>query len=282
MDLQGGRIDGFDPRGTALDIQTRDINKWRVMSFMGQVEYSGQKAGIRLRSSYQDWHFKNNDQAPGRDRTSAQANLTLSAKVTPSTSALLGFQIANNTYDKNKQVDSFSYGVFTGFRLAPSRQLSGEFNIGLTVLNFDRAPLEEPPASGLSAGGEQQQFLSMRGNLVWNPTSRLSISASPFRELRQAGFVGTNTFIQTGINILGRQQLTRRVALNGTFSYINSDFDDDNDRKDNQFFWRIGLEYRTVKWLGFRLDYLFANRYSNQENAVFYSNTISFSIQGFL
>jgi hypothetical protein len=64
MDLQGGRIDGFDPRGSALDIQTRDINKWRIMSFMGQVEYSGQKAGIRLRSSYQDWHFKNNDQAP--------------------------------------------------------------------------------------------------------------------------------------------------------------------------------------------------------------------------
>jgi hypothetical protein len=280
MDLQGGRIDGFDPRGSALDIQTRDINKWRIMSLMGQIEFSGPKAGIRLRSSYLDWHFKNNDQAPRRDRKSARADLTLSAKVTPSTSALLGVQIANNTYDTNKQLDSFSYGVFSGFRLAPTRQLSGEFNIGVTILNFDRAPVEQPPDSDLSDGGKQQKFLSMRGNLFWNPTSRLSISASPFRQIRQAGFVGTNTFIQTGINISGRQTLTDRIALRGLFSWRNSDFD--SGRNDNYFSWRMGLAYRTVKWLGFHLDYLFEKRNSNEDVANFYSNSAILSIEVFL
>jgi hypothetical protein len=250
------------------------------MSVLGQVEYSGQAAGIRLRSSYQDRHFKNNDQAPRRDRKSARADLTLSAKVTPSTSALLGVQIANNTYDTNKQLDSFSYGVFSGFRLAPSRQLSGEFNIGFTILNFDRAPVEQPPDSDLSEGGKQQRFLSMRGNLFWNPTSRLSISASPFRQIRQAGFVGTNTFIQTGINISGRQTLTDRIALRGLFSWSNNDFD--SGRNDNFFRWRMGLEYRTVKWLGFRLDYLFEKRNSNIDTANFYSNSAILSIEAFL
>jgi len=282
MDLQGGRIDGYDPRGTALDTQQRDITKWSIMSLLGQVEFSGQSAGIRLRSSYQDWHFKNNDQAPVRDRASARADLTLFANVTPTTSALLGFQIANNDYDTNKQLDSFSYGAFTGFRLAPSRQLSGEFNIGVSVLNFDRAPVEQPPGSPLSAGGSQQKFLAMRGNLLWRPTSRLSFNVSPFRQLQQAGFVGTNTFIATGIRIVGRQAFTDRSALRGVFSWINSDFDDETGRKDNRFLWMVGLEYRTVKWLGFRLDYLFQKRNSNEDFANFYSNSAILSIEAFL
>lgn len=282
MDLQGGRIDGYDPRGTALDIQETDITKWRTTSFMGQVEFSGQTAGIRFRSIYEDWHFKNNDQAPLRDRTTVRADLTLFAKVTPTTSALLGFNISNNTYDTNKQLDSFSYGVYTGFRLAPTRQFSGEFNIGVSVLNFDRAPIEQPPGSPLSPGGGQQQFLSMRGNLAWRPTSRLSFNIQPFRQISQAGFVGTSTFIQTGVNIAGRQMLTDRSAVRGLFSWRNNDFDDETGRKDNQFLWMVGLEYRAVKWLGFRLDYLFQKRTSTIDRLEFYSNTAMLSIEAFL
>ena len=251
------------------------------MSFMSQIEYSGQMAGISLSSSYQDWHFKNNDQGPRRDRKNARAALTLSAKVTPTTSALLGFNIANNTFETNKQLDSFGYGVFSGFRLAPSRQLSGDFSIGYTIVNFDRAPFEQPPGSTLSDGSNQQKFFSMQGNILWRPTSRQSISAVPFRRIRQAGFfVGTNTFIETGIFISGRQVFTERTALRGMFGWIQSDFD--SGRKDNQFSWRMGLEYRTVKWLGFRLDYIFEKRNSNEDVANFYSNSAIISIEAFL
>jgi hypothetical protein len=281
MDLQGGRLDGFDQRGSALDIQTRDITRWRIMSLMSRIGYSGPRAGISLSSSYQDWHYKNNDQAPRRDRKSANAALTLSANVTPSTSALLGFNIGNHTYDTNKQLDSFSYGVFSGFRLAEGRRLSGEFSIGYTILNFDRAPVEQPPGSDLSDGGDQQKFISIQGNLFWNPTSRLSISASPFRRIRQAGFqsgfTGTSTFLETGILISGRQTLTDRTALRGQFAWIQSDFDE--GRKDNQFRWRMGLEYRTMKWLGFRLDYVFDKRNSNEDFATFYSNSAILSVE---
>lgn len=280
MDLQGGRIDGFDPRGSEEDIQAREITKWRIMSVLSEIEFSGPRAGIRLRSSFVDWHFKNNDQALRRDRTNARASLTFSANVTPSTSALLGVQIGKNEYDTNKQLDSFSYGAFTGFHLAPIGQLSGDFQIGYTILNFDRAPIELPEESPLSEGATLQELLFMRGNLHWNPSSRLSIRISPFRQIRPTGFLGTNTMTQTGVNVIGVQTLTARVGLRGMFAWINADFD--TDRKDNRYQWRMGVQYRTVKWFGFRLEYIFEKRDSTVDFANYYSNTAMFSIEGIL
>ena len=201
--------------------------------------------------------------------------------MTPTISTLLGANISNNTYDENKQLDSFSYGVFTGFELAPSRLLSGEFRIGYTILNFDRAPVEQPPGSDLSNGGKQQENLTMRGLFNWRPTSRLSLQIRPFRLIRQSAVFDTSTFVQTGVVISARQALTDRLAVGGSFRYQNLNFEE--GRTDNRFRWRMGLEYRTVKWLGFRLDYIFAKRTSNEEDRFeFYSNSIMISVQGLL
>jgi len=287
LDLQGGHIEGFDPRGSQVDTRQQDITKWNINSFLGQAEFSGQKAGIRLRSSYLDWHFKNNGQDTSRDRTRLRADVTLSANVTRSTSALLGVQLTKIDYDKNKHLDSFGYGVFTGFRLASNRQLTGEFNIGYTIQNFDRAPIPKGQTvsqkftdEGLSRGAKQRTSLFMRGNLHWNPTSRLSIIASPFSSIQQSAVQKTSTFRRTGVNISGRQAFTDRLALRGNLTLENNNFD--TNRNDNRFRWRMGPEYRAVKWLGFRLDYIFEKRSSNKSGFDFYSNTVMLSIQGIL
>ena len=280
IDLQGGHIEGFDPRGSEVDTQQQNITKWNTNSFLGQIQFLGPKAGIRLRSSYIDLHYKNNGQAAPRDRTQAQADVTLFANVTRSTSALLGVRITDYNYDKNNQLDSFGYGVFTGFSLAASRQLAGEFNIGYTILNNDRAPKQQPPGSVLSSGANQRTSLYMRGNLHWNPTSRFSLNVQPFSSIQQSAVQNTSTFRQTGVNVNGSQALTGRLALRENFYYAN--FDYDTGRNDNQFRWRMGPAYRTVKWFGFRLDYIFEKRSSNQANFDYYSNTIMLSIEGIL
>ena len=193
----------------------------------------------------------------------------------------MGVQISNNTYDENKQLDSFSYGVFTGFELAPSRLLSGNFIIGYTILNFDRAPVQQPMGSDLSNGGKQQKRLTMRGNLEWTPTSRFYLRILPFRSIRQSATSGSpSTFVQTGVSINARHRLSDRLGVNGNVYYQNDDFEE--GRRDNRIRTSIGLDYRTVEWLGFRLDYLFGKRFSNDNRFEFYSNTILVSIQVFL
>ena len=280
FDLQGGRIDGFDPRGSELDIQDKDITKWRINSFLSQARLSGHKGSIRLRSRYADLHYKNNGQAPRRDRKQVRADLTVFLNATPTISPLLGVQIINNTFDKNKQLDSFSYGVFTGFDLAPSRLLSGYFRIGYTILNFDRAPVQQPPGSDLSSGGKQQKALTMWGNLNWRPTSRFFLTISPFRTITQSAVFDTATFVRTGVRMQAKHQLTNRLHVRGRVNYENADFE--GSREDNRILTRIGLGYRTVEWLGFRVDYIFGKRFSNESRFENYSNSIMVSVQALL
>ncbi|MEO8326062.1 MAG: outer membrane beta-barrel protein [Nitrospirota bacterium] len=280
IDLQGGHIEGFDPRGSTFDTQQTDITKWNANTILSNVEFSGPKAGIRLYSSYVDLHYKNNGQAAPRDSTLVTSNLTVFATVTPSTRALLGVLLLKYNYDTNKQLDSFGYGVFTGFTLAPSQKLSGELNIGYQILNYDRAPQAQPPGSGLSSGQNQTTSLYMRGNLQWNPTSRFSLQAIPFSSISQSAVQGTSSFRQTGVSISARQKLTDRLSLRAFSSYANDKFN--TNRVDNRYVFRIGPEYRTVKWLGFRLEYIFSKRSSNISDFDFYSNTVMLSIQGIL
>ncbi len=287
IDLQGGHLEGFDPRGSEVDTQQTDITKWNMNQFLGQVEFTGQKAGIRLRTNFDDLNFTNNGQAAPRNRTRAAANLSVSLAVTHSTRALLGVRIINNDYNTNKQQDSFGYGAYTGFSLAPTRQLSGEFNIGYQVLNFDHATIDEDSArgqallaKGLSLGSEQRTFFYMRGNLNWNPTSRLSFRLRPFSNINQSAVQNTSTYKRIGVDVYGQQSFTDRLALRGNFYYANDNFD--TNRTDDRFRFRIGPEYRTVKWLGFRLDYIFEKRSSNLANFDFNSNTIMLSIEGIL
>ena len=307
IDLQGGRIDGFDRFGSALDIQTGNLTKWRIHGLLSQVQLSGQNASIRLQSSFQDQHFKNNGQAPRRDRKQFRVNLTLFVNANSTFSALLGARITNTTYDKNSQLDSFSYGGFAGFRLAPSRQLSGEFRVGFTILNFDRAQIVQGPQilvpdplnplttiliddpsdkgtqllnEGLSLGGVQQKRLTMRGILTWRPTSRFFLQVRPSRSIRQSGVLGTSTFVQTIIAVNASHNLTPRFGVRAGVNYQNDDFE--GGRRDNSIRTNIGLAYRTVEWLGFRAEYLFGKRFSNNNQFEFYNNSIMVSAQIFL
>ena len=284
--FQGNHVEGFDPRGSDLDSQQDDITKWRSNWFQTRTEYFGPSFGIGLGFSYGRLHFKNNNQDAPRDRKNINSNLTFFLPVNPTSYALLQFNISDQNFDENNQLDSFSYGVSTGFRLAASRQLSGQINVGYSILNFDRAPegrtaqVQELQQEGLSLGGQQQEALSLAGALRWRPTSRFQMSLVPFRTIQQSAVFNTSTFIQSGVRLRVRKEFQKGLGVRGSFLYSNSDFEE--GREDNRFRWRAALDYRTVQWLGFQLSYAFERRNSNQSAFDFYSNTIMISVQGLL
>ncbi len=294
--IQGDHVEGFDQRGADFDIQSRDITKWRATNFLSQARLSGPRGGIRIRSRYTRLHYKNNGQDTRRDRKNARVDLTGFITVTQGFSALLGTNISNNTYDQNEQLDSFSYGVFSGFEIAPTRQLSGEVRVGYTILNFDRAPvgqdsnvIDDPTdptmtdpgdrlvAEGLNLGGRQQRRLTLNGNLIWRPTTRLSVNIRAFRNIRQSAVFNTSTFVQTGFSLIGSHQLTNRIQLLGRVRYSNSNFS--RGRTDNRFLGNVGVRYRTVEWLGFGVNYYLEKRSSSESQFEYYSNTIAISAQ---
>ena len=293
IDLQGGHVEGFDQRGTDFDIQSRDITEWRATNFLGQARLRGPRGSIRIRTQYTRMHYKNNGQDARRDRKSGRADLTGFLDVTPGISALLGTNIGNNTYDENKQLDSFVYGVFAGLELAPSRQLSGEVQAGYSILNFDRAPIVAldpapiPPApldegnqlinDGLNLGGKQQKRFTLNGRLDWKPTNRQSVSFRAFRQIRQSAVFNTSTFVQTGFSLQGSHRVTDRLQLIGRGQYFNTKFA--RGRTDNRLLGSVGLNYQTVQWLGFGLNYYLEKRSSTETRFKYYANTIAISAQ---
>ena len=286
IDVDHNFVSGFDARGAEVDSQQADITKWNSNTFRTTAQFVGNKIGVRGGVRYTQLDYRNNGQDRPRDRKNAAANFTVFVPTSVTTSALLGVFVSDQDFDKNNQVDNFAYGVFTGFRLAPSRQLSGEINVGYTILNFDRAPegrsaeIMELQRQGLSLGGKQQKALFVNGLLRWRPTSRLNFIFRPFRLIQQSAVFNTSTFTQTGGVFRARQRIKDRFFISGSLGYSNNDFEE--GRSDSRYSLRTALDYRTVKWLGFRLAYIFQRRFSNQTNFRFYSNTISLSIQGFL
>ncbi len=287
VDVDANHIAGFDARGSEVDSQQSEITKWNSNTFRTTAQLTGTNLGIRGGVRYTQLNYKNNGQAKPRNRGISAANFTLFIPYTAGSSALLGGFVADTNYERNNQLDSFTYGVFTGFSISPTRQFSGELNVGYNILTFDRAPKVRGTDRGdnllqnrLALGAKQQKALFVTGNILWKPTRRFSVIMQPFRSIQQAAVVNTTTFTQTGGLIRARQRILGRLEVSGSIAYSNSDFE--GSRSDNQYRVRTELSYRTVKWLGFRLAYIYNRRFSNQTNFRFNSNTIMLSIQGFL
>lgn len=287
LNLQGGHTEGFDARGSELDIQQRDLTTWHTNFFFGEAEYLGSRTGAQIQIRSIKYDYENNGQGVPRDLFTNSVSFTtfLRAATRQRSYALLGVILENATYDDNKQLDSFSYTLNAGFRLPVSDRLTGEMTAGVTVLNFDRAPLPEgslPPGSPLSLGGDGQKRFFLNGNINWQPTSRFSVTFRPFRRISQAAIFTSSTFTQTGGYLSAIQKLGNRMALTGVAYYTNNNFSGETKRVDNLYRLTAGLQYKTVQWLGIKLQYIFQGRSSNENRFDYYSNGLMISIQGLL
>lgn len=284
--MQGGYTDGFDLRGSAVDLQAPEPTKWNAKTFTGQADTGGTRLGMRVQFQATDWKFTNNNQGPPRDRISYNSDLTLFGLIAPKTFALVNAGISRQLYDQNTQLDSASFRVSSGLRWRATGKTRGEIQVGYEFLNFDHAPITQPAGSVLSSGGNGSQNLRITGSLTWSPTSRVTIGVRPSRQIRQSGVFNTSTFTQTSAGFNVNYAFGARTTINGSFRYSNNDFTNDEDnqdsdnRIDNTFNSRIGFTYRAVKWLGITGQYQYQQQFSTVDRFEYYANTIMVSIQG--
>jgi hypothetical protein len=98
VDLQGERRVGHDPRGSAVDIQALEVNKWETNSFVGEAEYFEGVVGARLRARMNRWNYQNNNQDIVRDRLSNYLALALLGRIASRTSGLLNLSVQQEIY----------------------------------------------------------------------------------------------------------------------------------------------------------------------------------------
>lgn len=290
LDLQGEHKLGHDPRGTALDLQAFEPNKWTTNSFTGRTAYEGGQVGGVLTVQTLKWTYLNNNQGIIRDRLSNYAGLTLSGKAFPNTSGILDFNVRQEIYDENKNLDNALYTISTGARWDVSGITSGEFLVGYQFLNFTRAQVTQsgPLLSLFRRDRDSAENLFFMGKLSWNPIPRLTVNLQPYRAIQQTVVFGTSFFTATGVNLSVVRNVTERIDLTANVGYENDRFSTPAGavgitppRTDNLKNVAVGLNYRAVKWIGMSLQYIFEDRSSNVDQFNYQANTAMVSVQAF-
>lgn len=288
IDLQGEQKFGHDPRGSALDLQTPELNKWSATSFTGRAQYEGGVMGATLNMQSTRWHYLNNGQALVRDRLSNYLGMTLSAKALPNTSLLVDFGVRQENYDDNKNLDNAIYTVSGGARWEISGNMTGEFLAGYQHLRFTRAVAVQPRPFLSAFRRDQDSFdnLYLMGRLLWSPIANLQITVQPYRTIQQTVVAGTAFFTATGINLSATYPLGTRMELTSNFGYEQDTFSTPAgasaavpSRSDTLKNVAIGLNYRAVRWLGVGVQYVFEDRSSTASNFTYQANTAMVSVQ---
>lgn len=290
LDFQGEHKLGHDPRGSAMDLQSLELNKWTATSFTGRAEYQGGVIGTALNLQTTRWDYLNNGQGIIRNRTSNYAGVTFSGRMLPNTNALLDFSVRQEDYDENKNLDSTTYTISGGARWEASGNTTGEFLVGYQFLKFTRAGMEQPgPVLNLFRR-DQDSFanLYVMGRLYWNPLSGLTLTLQPYRTIQQTVVAGTSFFTATGMNLAATYPLGTRLTFTANLGYENDRFSTPAGvsagtpvRSDNLMNAAVGLNYRAVQWLGIGLQYVFEDRQSTVNTFTYQANTTMVSVQAF-
>lgn len=288
FDLHGEHKLGHDPRGSAVDVQALEVNKWTANSVVGQAQYIGAQAGVMLRTHSVRWDYLNNNQSIIRDRLSNYTGLTLLGNVTPNTFALLNGGVAQEIYDQNKNLDSAIYLLSGGARWNVSELTSGEIQVGYQYLKFSKAAVNQSGPVLSQFFRDQDSFSSffLSGNLNWNPTPLLTVGLQGYRTIQQTAIVGTFFFVATGVNLSLVHQWTDQFALSANFGYERDDFSGtfgvgggSTERSDTLKNVSVGFTYRAVEWVGASFQYSFEDRSSLVDQFAYRANTFTIALE---
>lgn len=286
VDLQGEHKLGHDPRGSALDTQNVEVNKWTTNSVLGRLSYDGAAAGIRLNVSSTRWTYLNNEQSIFRNRLSNYAGVTVLGNVTSKTALVANVGVNQEVYDESKTLNSTTYSASTGLQWNVSELTTGEILAGYQHLRFSNAE------TGQTIGGlllqrsrDSYDNFFFLGNLSWKPTPFLSLYFQGYRSFQQAVVLNTLFFTSTGANFSAVHTLTDSTALTLNIGVENDSFEnpaptpDNPNRVDLIKNVAIGVRYRTVKWAGVAMQYIFEDRSSNVDRFNYSANSVILSLQ---
>jgi hypothetical protein len=285
LDLQGEHKLGHDPRGSALDTQNVDVNKWTATGFRGQLYVDGANTNLRLDGGLTDWTYLNNDQG-FRNRRSNNIGVTVAGNMSSRTSVLMNLQIRQELYDQTSSLSSTRYSVGTGLRWNITDQTSGEILGGYQFLKFNHAQGGQT-SSGLQFPRTADSYGTwfFMGNMNWNPTPFLTVTMQGYRSFQQTVVLNNLFFTSTGGNLSAVHTLTDSTALTLNMGLEYDEFESatvaGGQPKRDDFIksMAFGVRYRTVKWLGAGLQYIFEDRSSNVDRFNYYANTVMLSLQ---
>lgn len=286
LNVQGEHKLGHDPRGSALDTQGFEVNKWTANSFLGQAVYEGANGSLGLDVFSTRWTHLNNDQGVFRDRLSNYAGVTLQGNVSSRTSIVMNVGANQELYDESTNLNSTMYRASTGLRWNVTDLTFGELLAGYQYLKFNNAAsIQSPSSLQFPRTGDSFDNFFFMGNMSWTPTPFLTVALQGYRSFQQTVVLNTLFFTSTGANLSAVHTLTDSTALTLNLGLEHDDFETPNataanpNRVDVIKSAAFGVRYRAVKWVGAGLQYIFEDRDSNVDQFKYFANSVMLSLQ---
>ena len=215
-----------------------------------------------------------------RDRQSNYYGVFSRHTVSSKTSIVMNAGVNQDLYDQTTALDRTTYRASTGLRWNVTDLTVGELQAGYQYLRFDNVNSGQFRRTSDSFG----RFFFM-GNMSWTPTPFLTVALQGFRSFQQTVVNNSLFFTATGTNLSAVHTLTDSTDATLNFGLENDDFDSvggtaaNQSRVDLVKSVAIGVRYRTVKWAGAGLQYVFEDRDSNVDQFKYYANTVMLSLQ---
>jgi hypothetical protein len=230
--------------------------------------------------------YLNNSQGLVQNRLINYAGLTLSRDVSPKTSLLANVGATQQIYGDNKNLDSVIYQASGGVRWNLSELTYGQVLAGVQHLRFSRAQVSQaPPLDRFTRTEDSFTNFFVMGNMVWVPTSLLTISLQGYQTVQQTAVLTSLFFVATGGNLALSQGLTDSTTVTLNLGIEQDKFTSGvgatagPNRTDLIKNVALGVKYRAVKWLGLGAQYIYEDRSSDQSTFEYHANSVMASAQ---
>ncbi len=218
---------------------------------------------LRLGGTYDHYDYHDVPSVAGPminmdDRDRDMYSLGARASLSASQSVDFFVQYATDTRDYNTSPDDFGFERDSdGYRGAA----------GLRLKNARRTLIAEVYGGRMFQEYEDARFEDLSepyfgADLLWRPTSRISVSAFIDRALEESTIPDVSGYLDTTYGVRAERKLTRNLTANGRFAYTRSDFQG-SERLDKIIDAGAGLRYFFSPTVYLGADYRLIDRNSN-------------------
>ena len=197
-------------------------------------------------------------------------------RVMPKTWAFARYYYANRNFNDsindNTNADvKGSRGEF-GLNWDSGSKFSGELNLGVQQLNFDN----DLDAAGLKY--EDKTLFVARTNVNFQLDEATMITGTLTRSPRPASADTSVYFKETLVGIFANHTFMTKYTAFTDFNYSKDNYT--TDRDDDNYAFKLGMEYDLRKWLALRATYDYYKKDSNYADEEYTDNRVLLGITG--
>lgn len=254
----------YDQRAASLGLK-RDISIF-TLSLSGGID----RLTYAKSQAIGGGTINNSDQ----DRTQTNLGMRLGYEPIPTATAYLGIGYQDVDYDDPTRFggpdrNNSGFSIDLGGSKTISDLWVIDLAIGYKPRNFADSSLED--ISGLNA-------LTLRGDVLWNPTALTSVMGTLSRQTYETTEPGASAIVSTFGALNVEHQLLQSLVITAGLDYNDSEYDG-SSRNDRDFGLSAGLNYTLTRFASLRAEYSYRERDSTDNTADYDKNLAQIALR---